>query len=258
MIRKLFYILRTLRWSYFLSWYVYFLGYFVAGGSTAPGQLWRLCLVFVALGPVFYSGVYYLNDIFDRLLDRQDAKKRNRPVASGAISVPAAYLIAAGFIFEGVLILLLLQKEFIFWLLVLLAVNLFYTLLAKKIAYLELIINVLPHPLRFYLGNLMAGSTGPHPFILTVTVLTVGLALLRRLVQMDGGGHVSRPTLLSYQKSRFVFLSRAIWLILIFLTFRETATQRFGLALVIFYSLCLMAYNFSDRAYLKRLAVLVA
>lgn len=259
MVEKFFYILKNLRWPYFLTWYAFFLGYFVSGGSKAPSALLNIFLLSVAFGPIFYSGIYYLNDIFDRELDRKDPVKRNRPVASGKISLIQAYLIAVGFILEGVAAIFLLKPDFLPWLGVLLLINLFYTLVAKKVPYLELVVNVVPHLIRFYLGNLLAGTTQPHPLILMLVIFTFGLAIIRRLLQMNEGKHAARPTLRYYSKSQFIFLSRLAFFLMIFLTFWEGQNGwSLNLTFSLIYLLFLIAYNFSYRSSLKRIVLLAS
>ena len=50
------------------------------------------------------SAVYILNDIHDRHRDREHPKKKNRPIASGDVSVPTALFLALGFLAGGLLI----------------------------------------------------------------------------------------------------------------------------------------------------------
>lgn len=71
----------------------------VAAAPIATGELLRprVLLATVVAAATFAavsSGVYFLNDVADRDRDRQHPRKRLRPVASGALSVPVA--LAAG------------------------------------------------------------------------------------------------------------------------------------------------------------------
>lgn len=67
----------------------------VVGAPLAAGSLWEprvlgaTALAFVAFCLVS-SAVYAVNDVADREADRAHPTKRTRPVASGALSVPAA------------------------------------------------------------------------------------------------------------------------------------------------------------------------
>lgn len=60
-----------------------------AGQLLDPPILAHTALAFVAMCAAA-SAVYLTNDILDREADRNHPKKRNRPIASGAVSVPVA------------------------------------------------------------------------------------------------------------------------------------------------------------------------
>ncbi len=65
-----------------------------AGVLTQPNQILRTAVAFVALC-LAASGTYFLNDALDADADRNHPVKRNRPVASGLVSVRLAKFMAA-------------------------------------------------------------------------------------------------------------------------------------------------------------------
>ncbi|MCE9621636.1 MAG: decaprenyl-phosphate phosphoribosyltransferase [Actinomycetia bacterium] len=60
-----------------------------AGALDNGSDLWRTVALFVAFCLVS-SGTYYWNDIHDVVADRQHPTKRERPIASGAVTVATA------------------------------------------------------------------------------------------------------------------------------------------------------------------------
>jgi decaprenyl-phosphate phosphoribosyltransferase len=60
-----------------------------AGVLSEPTAIWRTFIAFVCFC-LAASGTYYINDALDAEADRNHPTKRNRPVASGAITVRAA------------------------------------------------------------------------------------------------------------------------------------------------------------------------
>ena len=62
-------------------------------GSWWP-LLWRTAALFVAWGAVS-SATYLVNDVLDRERDREHPRKRRRPVASGALGIRPALIMAA-------------------------------------------------------------------------------------------------------------------------------------------------------------------
>jgi len=80
------------------------------GGGIASGRGWALIL-WLALGAWAMRGagcVY--NDIVDRDLDRQVARTRLRPLASGRVSLPRAWTLLVGMSLVGLVVLLQLDR----------------------------------------------------------------------------------------------------------------------------------------------------
>jgi decaprenyl-phosphate phosphoribosyltransferase len=65
----------------------------VGGALLKPELLIRTTVAFVAFC-LASSGMYFVNDIVDRQVDRQHRRKRSRPLASGQLGVPMAMLVA--------------------------------------------------------------------------------------------------------------------------------------------------------------------
>ena len=74
----------------------------LAGVLSESAALRDAIVAFVAFCLVA-SGTYVLNDVADRHADAQHPKKRHRPVASGALSVPLAWALGSGLLVGGVL-----------------------------------------------------------------------------------------------------------------------------------------------------------
>jgi decaprenyl-phosphate phosphoribosyltransferase len=67
----------------------------VAGGvAFQPRAAWQMAVAFVAFG-IASSGIYLVNDALDVEVDRAHPTKRRRPVASGELSLRAAWTAAA-------------------------------------------------------------------------------------------------------------------------------------------------------------------
>lgn len=81
----------------------------VVAAPLAAGSLWEptvlgpTVLAFIAFC-LLSSAVYAVNDIADREADRAHPRKRSRPIASGALSVPAALVAAAVLAVAGLLL----------------------------------------------------------------------------------------------------------------------------------------------------------
>ena len=69
-------------------------------GSVTAGLVRDACLVFVAFC-LTASGTYYWNDVKDVEADRRHPRKKERPIASGAVPVPVATVVGTVLLLGG-------------------------------------------------------------------------------------------------------------------------------------------------------------
>src|ERR1700761_8728179 len=77
------------------------------------GKLFQVSKGFIAFSCIA-SAIYIINDYRDREDDRKHPVKRNRPLASGAVSPMAAMVIAALLIVSGFVIAWFVRDKFLF------------------------------------------------------------------------------------------------------------------------------------------------
>lgn len=126
------------------------------------------------------SAVYCLNDLRDAEADRGHPVKKNRPVASGAIS-PAAAMIMMALLLAGAAALGGWRVPAILWVLgAYFAINIAYTLHLKQIAILDVLIVAFGFVLRVEAGARII-DISPSAWILIVTgLLALFIALAKR------------------------------------------------------------------------------
>lgn len=88
------------------GWWGLVLGAHAGAGGLMTPRLWGLMALFAAGAVVMRAAGCVINDLWDRDLDRQVARTRARPIASGAISPRAALLFLFLLLLAGFLILL--------------------------------------------------------------------------------------------------------------------------------------------------------
>ena len=82
-----------------------------AAGVLDNGSFFgKACIMFVAFCMVS-SGTYYWNDILDHEQDRNHPKKRFRPIASGAVSLPVARVVGTVLLVGGIALAALTRPE---------------------------------------------------------------------------------------------------------------------------------------------------
>lgn len=104
---------------------------------TGPA-VWRAALA-TALFCLVSGAVYLVNDCFDVEKDRQHPTKRDRPIPSGALGVPAAQMIAAGLALGSLAVGALLSPAFAGAMLAYLVVNAAYSRALKHKPYVDVL-----------------------------------------------------------------------------------------------------------------------
>ena len=160
------------------------------------------------------STVYIFNDIRDVEADRQHEVKRRRPIASGAVPIPAAWALAA-VLFAAALAIQLtafgLQGGSLFFFLAYFAVNLGYSLGLKHVPFLDIVLLVLGFVLRVIYGAAIVGSSTSAWVYLTVFSLSFYLGLGKRRNELAKGKDGTRKVLQYYS---YEFLDKFMYLCL--------------------------------------------
>ena len=160
------------------------------------------------------STVYIFNDIRDVEAYRQHEVKRRRPIASGAVPIPAAWALAA-VLFAAALAIQLtafgLQGGSLFFFLAYFAVNLGYSLGLKHVPFLDIVLLVLGFVLRVIYGAAIVGSSTSAWVYLTVFSLSFYLGLGKRRNELAKGKDGTRKVLQYYS---YEFLDKFMYLCL--------------------------------------------
>lgn len=127
-----------------------------------------ICFCFVA------SAVYIFNDIRDVDKDRLHTIKKNRPIASGRISVRNAYMIMILCLFLSIiLILLFFDKKSLTWLIIYFVLNISYSFKLKDYPIIDIVILASGFVIRILYGGVI--SAIPISKWLSLVVMTGAL-----------------------------------------------------------------------------------
>ncbi len=148
------------------------------------------------------SSIYILNDIVDREADRQHPKKRNRPIASGKLPVPIAFIVA-GILLVGTLgVSYLLAPLFALIGLLYFVLNLAYSNWLKHIPILDVLVIAAGFVLRVAAGVSLIVVERFSPWlyvVMTLLALYMGFGKRRaELVSLAEGAHSHRKVLDGY------------------------------------------------------------
>ncbi len=159
------------------------------------------------------SVVYIINDIRDREKDRLHEKKKERPIASGKITVKNAVVTAAVLLAVSLILQGLIQNNWIsyVYVLVYVAVNVGYSFGLKDVALLDITILVSGFLIRVLYGGELIDVEVSNWLYLTVMSASFYLGLGKRRNEIIKVGTESRKVLQYYNKS---FLDKNMYMCL--------------------------------------------
>ncbi len=225
--------------------------------STVSQDLIKsLILLYFSFSVFLYGGIYALNDIFDVESDKKHSIKRKRPLPSGEIKARTALLFSLILISLGLFTGLVFFGVSVFYIyLLFLLLNLFYTLIAKRVPYLDLFGNAAPHALRMVLAFFVIGNMNiPYFKLAAYLFLSVGMTTIRRLIEKEAEGDKARFVLKHYTKHRLMLVSLSSLLLIIALSAIDAIHAEdkfrhafFYSAITVIYLAYLLGVTFSKR-----------
>lgn len=159
------------------------------------------------------SSVYIFNDAIDKEKDKLHPKKCNRPIASGAISVPQAMVLMVILIISTFTWSIFLNIGFTYVAFIYFILNIFYTFKLKHVAILDIMCIAAGFVLRALAGTVLIG-TGISPWLIVCTsLLALFIAIHKRkceLEAVENGLKNGRKVLENYSKEMLRDMSSAI------------------------------------------------
>ena len=156
-----------------------FLPLFFAMKMTDTSLLINAIIAFIAFS-LTASAVYTMNDYCDMEEDRKHPKKKNRPLASGAISKAQAMVIMAASGFAGFALMAIHSLEALAVLAAYVIMNVAYSFYLKHIAILDVTIIATGFVLRLFIGSAVTGIALSMWIVIMTFLLALFLALAKR------------------------------------------------------------------------------
>lgn len=210
LVRPLFPVADLLRLSHWVKNLLLFVPPFFAGTLFAPLTLSRALPAFLAISFIASVG-YILNDVRDVASDRMHPTKRERPLASGRVSITTAS-VAAGLLSAGAL---LLAREVSSWfptyVLGYLAISLVYSVYLKHVFLVDIFLIATGFIVRLLAGGEAFAVEISSWLFLTMFFVSLFMAAGKRMGEITAlrewaASH--RVTLLEYSID---FLQQVVW-----------------------------------------------
>lgn len=146
------------------------------------------------------SCIYIINDIVDLEKDRQHPKKKNRPIASGEVSIPTAKIITFILFILALAIAFISKKYYSFiTIAIYFVLNLAYSFFLKKVALVDVFVIALGFLMRIYAGAFAIDVKVSSWLLLTALSLSLFLGFGKRYGEKKNvDNNTSRDVLADY------------------------------------------------------------
>jgi 4-hydroxybenzoate polyprenyltransferase len=147
---------------------------------------------------ILSGAIYVINDIFDRDLDRQHPIKRNRPVASGAISVKLGIVYGIILMIIGLILAYFIDKIFFLTAILYVMLMLFYSMGIKQVVILDILFVAAGFVIRVVAGAAIIRVDISSWLLLCTLFLSLFLVVAKRRSELVNVGESSRGSLQEY------------------------------------------------------------
>jgi decaprenyl-phosphate phosphoribosyltransferase len=246
--------LRLFKFQYHFSFISVVFGAALFTRGLPASLIQSLALLYISFNVLLYGGIYALNDLADIESDRRHPAKRNRPLPAGVIAPIHAFVFALLAIALGLVSgFVLFGRSALRTYLVFLGLNAFYSLYARNVPYLDIVLNASTHPLRFMLGAAVAGFVVPAGHLASYEAMAIGLSSLRRSIEMDLPGATARRTLGAFRESS-LFALRCLALVAMVVLFDRHAPGFHLTVLAVYLTMAFVVpLHPASRGFLRRL-----
>lgn len=172
-------LLKSLRLHQWFKNILIFVPMGLALESLSASGIARVLIGFVLLG-LLASATYLINDLFDLASDRRHPRKSARPLASGALPMLWALVIAPSMILFALIAGWLLDSKFGVVLAVYLILTLAYSFRLKRAAIIDVLIIGLLFTLRVVAGMTLGTEPSSQWLLIFSVFFFTGLALMKR------------------------------------------------------------------------------
>lgn len=173
----------------------------VFAGTIRDSHRLELALIATVIFCLLSSAVYTFNDLLDRERDRNHPLKKDRPIASGAIS-PAVAIVQILVLFSiGAVAAWLINGHFFVIALVFVAVNLLYSIVLKDIVIVDVMTLAISFVIRALAGALAIDVAASKWMLINTLLLALFLGFGKRrheLVLLEDNAVHHRSSLTHY------------------------------------------------------------
>ncbi len=203
---KILILLRAIRVNQWIKNFVVFIAIVFSGKLFEVDLLLRSVYAF-AVFCLLSSTSYLLNDIIDYPYDKKHPVKKNRPIASGEITIPEASFLVFVLTLVSLIVALLFSPQLFFLSLIFILLHFFYSLYLKKYPVVDIFTISISFMLRTFGGEIASGYHIPIWLFLTIFFISLFMAAVKRHAELVAHGAAARQSLYRYKEHFLDFLT---------------------------------------------------
>ncbi len=198
--------LRLFRASQWLKNFVVFTSIIFSGKLFEIDLIYKTLYVFFVFC-LLSSTSYILNDLIDYPFDKKHRLKKNRPIASGEVSIPQATFLVFIMSLVSLILSIFFSLPLFFLSLVFILLHFFYSLYLKKFPVIDIFTISLSFVLRSYAGVVATGFHIPIWMMLTIFFISLFMASVKRHAELQVQGKETRLSLYQYNEHFLDFVT---------------------------------------------------
>ena len=156
---------------------------------------------------ILSSVSYIINHILDCSKDRLHPIKKNRPIASGKISIQQASFVGFFLTVISIALSITISTQFFFTILIFLLIHILYSFYLKRISIVDIFIISLSFMIRTLAGEIATGYHVPIWLLFTIFFFSLFMASVKRQAELVLNGAKARASLQSYKDYLLLFLT---------------------------------------------------
>ena len=203
---KIMVLLRAMRVNQWIKNLIVFTAIIFNGQLFELDLLWKTIFAFIIFC-LLSSTSYVLNDIIDYPYDIKHPLKKNRPIASGKISLAEASFIAFILTLVSLIVAIFFSLPFFFLSLIFILLHFFYSLYFKRYPVLDIFSISFSFMIRAYAGEVVTGYHIPVWLVLTIFFGSLFIAAVKRHAELVSHGREARLSLYRYHEHFLDFLT---------------------------------------------------
>jgi decaprenyl-phosphate phosphoribosyltransferase len=252
-------IIKLFRVKHWIKNLFIFIPLFFSGDIFNSEKLIPTIIVFIGFSFVA-SFIYIINDVFDIEFDKIHLEKRNRPIASGKISIKQSLILGVFVLVSGLIIIFNISINGLLLTIFYVVLNLLYSIKLKQIPIVDFIIVSLGFVIRILIGGEIGSIELTQWIIVMIFLLSLFIAVTKRrddVYQYESLNKINRKVVSDYTveyMDNLITIISSVLLVsyLLFIT-SEDVLSRYSLEylLVSFLFVLIGVFRYNQITYVK-------